>query len=56
MRHYLSWIEGLTTNQYVEGSNPPWRTSKPQAARHTSGGLFVYAGSPSPSSKSSSQL
>lgn len=26
MRHYLSWIEGLTTNQYVGGSNPSCRT------------------------------
>ena len=28
MRHYLSWIEGLTTNQYVGGSNPSCRTTK----------------------------
>ena len=27
VRPYLSWIEGLTTNQYVEGSNPPGRTT-----------------------------
>ena len=26
VRHYLSWIEGLTTNQYAGGSNPSWRT------------------------------
>ena len=26
VRRYLSWIEGLTTNQYVGGSNPSWRT------------------------------
>ena len=26
-RPYLSWIEGLTTNQYVEGSNPPGRAT-----------------------------
>ena len=26
MRRYLSWIEGLTTNQYVGGSNPSRRT------------------------------
>ena len=26
MRPYLSWIEGLTTNQYVGGSNPSGRT------------------------------
>ena len=25
-RRYLSWIEGLTTNQYAGGSNPSWRT------------------------------
>ena len=27
MRRYLSWIEGLTTNQYVGGSNPSGRTT-----------------------------
>ena len=27
MRRYLSWIEGLTTNQYVGGSNPSRRTT-----------------------------
>ena len=26
VRHYLSWIEGLTTNQYAGGSNHSWRT------------------------------
>ena len=26
MRRYISWIEGLTTNQYVVGSNPSRRT------------------------------
>ena len=26
-RRYLSWIEGLTTNQYVGGSNPSRRTT-----------------------------
>ena len=26
VRPYLSWIEGLTTNQYVVGSNPTGRT------------------------------
>lgn len=26
VRRYLSWIEGLTTNQYVGGSNPSRRT------------------------------
>ena len=27
LRRYLSWIEGLTTNQYVGGSNPSRRTT-----------------------------
>ena len=27
LRRYLSWIEGLTTNQNVTGSNPVRRTS-----------------------------
>ena len=27
VRRYLSWIEGLTTNQYVGGSNPSRRTT-----------------------------
>lgn len=27
VRHYLSWIEELTTNQTVGGSNPSWRTT-----------------------------
>ena len=27
VRRYLSWIEGLTTNQYVGGSNPSGRTT-----------------------------
>ena len=27
MRRYLSWIEGLTTNQDVGGSNPSRRTN-----------------------------
>jgi hypothetical protein len=26
VRRYLSWIEGLTANQYVGGSNPSRRT------------------------------
>ncbi len=26
VRHYLSWIEELTTNQTAGGSNPSWRT------------------------------
>ena len=34
MRPYLSWIEGLTTNQYVEGSNPPGRTIQLLRAGH----------------------
>ena len=28
LRRYLSWIEGLTTNQNVTGSNPVRRTSR----------------------------
>ena len=28
LRRYLSWIEGLTTNQNVIGSNPIRRTSR----------------------------
>ena len=30
MRLYLSWIEGLTTNQNVTGSNPVSRTTQQQ--------------------------
>ena len=32
VRRYLSWIEGLTTNQYVGGSNPSRRTILNSAA------------------------
>ena len=28
LRRYLSWIEGLTTNQNVTGSNPVRRTRR----------------------------
>lgn len=43
MRHYLSWIEGLTTNQYVEGSNPPCRTRNFKGPGHVPGPfLFRY--------------
>ena len=30
VRRYLSWIEGLTTNQYVGGSNPSAPTTENQ--------------------------
>lgn len=46
VRHYLSWIEGLTTNQYVGGSNPSRRTI--ETAGHRGfylGGFFVFTGS-----------
>ena len=45
-RRYLSWIEGLTTNQYVGGSNPSRRTI--ETAGHRGfylGGFFVFTGS-----------
>jgi hypothetical protein len=43
MRRYLSWIEGLTTNQYAEGSNPPRRTTE-TASRTPSGvRLFLFS-------------
>ena len=38
MRRYLSWIEGLTTNQYVGGSNPSRRTT---CASSPHSGLFL---------------
>ena len=41
MRHYLSWIEGLTTNQYVRGSNPLCRTMKRAGQRLSSLAFFV---------------
>ena len=28
MRHWLSWIEYLATNQGVGGSNPSWRARR----------------------------
>ena len=46
VRRYLSWIEGLTTNQYVGGSNPSRRTI--ETAGHRGfylGGFFVFTGS-----------
>ena len=45
-RRYLSWIEGLTTNQYVGGSNPSRRTIETAGHRGFSlGGFFVFTGS-----------
>ena len=41
MRRYLSWIEGLTTNQYVGGSNPSRRTTFSALAKPRLG-LFVF--------------
>ena len=38
MRRYLSWIEGLTTNQYVGGSNPSRRTT---FKTHRASGFFM---------------
>ena len=35
VRRYLSWIEGLTTNQYVGGSNPSRRTTLTAGAATT---------------------
>lgn len=44
-RRYLSWIEGLTTNQYVGGSNPSRRTIETAGHRGFSlGGFFVFMG------------
>ena len=34
VRRYLSWIEGLTTNQYVGGSNPSRRTTSASLIRN----------------------
>lgn len=39
VRRYLSWIEGLTTNQYVGGSNPSRRTI--YILHEPSGSFFV---------------
>ena len=36
MRRYLSWIEGLTTNQNVTGSNPVRRTTRDDKGRQSS--------------------
>ena len=36
MRRYLSWIEGLTTNQNVTGSNPVRRTMRNDKGRQSS--------------------
>ena len=45
-RRYLSWIEGLTTNQYVGGSNPSRRTIETAGHRDFYlGGFFVFTGS-----------
>ena len=45
-RRYLSWIEGLTTNQYVGGSNPSRRTIETAGHRgFCLGGFFVFTGS-----------
>ena len=41
-RRYLSWIEGLTTNQNVIGSNPIRRTNWVFSLRKR--GLFLYGG------------
>ena len=40
LRRYLSWIEGLTTNQNVTGSNPVRRTSR--TLRCSAGHLFCW--------------
>ena len=37
MRRYLSWIEGLTTNQNVTGSNPVRRTTRNDKSRQSHG-------------------
>ena len=41
-RRYLSWIEGLTTNQYVGGSNPSRRTIETAGHRGFSLGGFLF--------------
>ena len=43
MRRYLSWIEGLTTNQYVGGSNPSRRTTLQHFLRPEPG-AFSFSG------------
>ena len=42
LRRYLSWIEGLTTNQNVTGSNPVRRTSRNEDPGRISGPGFLY--------------
>ena len=43
-RRYLSWIEGLTTNQYVGGSNPSRRTIETAGHRGFPRWLFCFHG------------
>ena len=43
LRHYLRWIEGLTTNQDAGGSSPSWRASwkkEPQGPEGSCGFSF----------------
>lgn len=42
-RRYLSWIEGLTTNQYVGGSNPSRRTIETAGHRGFCLGGFLFS-------------
>ena len=42
MRHWLSWIEYLATNQGVGGSNPSWRAKKQEIVRPLSAGGFLF--------------
>lgn len=42
-RRYLSWIEGLTTNQYVGGSNPSRRTIETAGHRGFSSVAFLFS-------------
>ncbi len=42
-RRYLSWIEGLTTNQYVGGSNPSRRTIETAGHRGFSSVTFLFS-------------
>ena len=41
LRRYLSWIEGLTTNQNVTGSNPVRRTSRNENPGRAGGPGFL---------------
>lgn len=41
-RRYLSWIEGLTTNQYVGGSNPSRRTIETAGHRGFPSVAFLF--------------